>query len=131
MKRLNKWMDYVYKLYRRYKKLIKIIDSRVNTKTMIKSIVFSLLISLLILLIPVLIAVNMFIFSKLELILSIFLLMLLTSWGFLYFYFYYRLLNSYEPELENIELKLPMLFEGTLVSLALFVLGLTVILVIF
>lgn len=131
MKRLNKWMDYVYKLYHRYKKLIKIIDSRVNTKTMIKSIVFSLLISLLILLIPVLIAVNMFIFSKLELILSIFLLMLLTSWGFLYFYFYYRLLKSYEPELENIELKLPMLFEGTLVSLALFVLGLTVILVIF
>lgn len=131
MKRLHQWIDQVYKMYHRYRNIIKIIDRKVNTKTVIKSVLFALLISLLILLIPALILVNLFIFSKLEFLLSILLLMLLTSWGLLYFHIYYTLLKSYIPSLEDVNLKLPTLFEGSLVSFFLLVLGTIVISVIF
>lgn len=131
MKRLHQWIDQVYKMYHRYRNIIKIIDRKVNTKTVIKSVLFALLISLLILLIPTLILVNLFIFSKLEFLLSILLLMLLTSWGLLYFHIYYTLLKSYIPSLEDVNLKLPTLFEGSLVSFFLLVLGTIVISVIF
>ena len=131
MKKLQHWIDQVYRMYHRYRNVVKIIDSKVNTKTVLKSVGFALIISLLILLIPTLIAVNLFIFSKLDFILSIFLLILLSSWGFLYFHFYYTLLASYIPELEHVNTKLPKLFEGSLVSFFLCVLGIIVISAIF
>ena len=131
MKKLQQWIDKVDKMYHRYRNILKIIDTKVNTITVIKSVLFALLISLLIVLIPALVAINLFIYSKLSVILSIFLLILLTSWGFLYFHFYYNLLKSYIPDLENVNLKLPKLFEGSLVSFFLLVLGTIVISVIF
>lgn len=131
MKKLQQWIDKVDKMYHRYRNILKIIDTKVNTITVIKSVLFALLISLLIVLIPALVAINLFIYSKLSVILSIFLLILLTSWGFLYFHFYYSLLKSYIPDLENVNLKLPKLFEGSLVSFFLLVLGTIVISVIF
>lgn len=131
MKKLQQWIDKVDKMYHRYRNILKIIDTKVNTITVIKSVLFALLISLLIVLIPALVAINLFIYSKLSVILSIFLLILLTSWGFLYFHFYYSLLKTYIPDLENVNLKLPKLFEGFLVSFFLLVLGTIVISVIF
>ena len=131
MKKLQQWIDKVDKMYHRYRNILKIIDTKVNTITVIKSVLFALLISLLIVLIPALLAINLFIYSKLSVILSIFLLILLTSWGFLYFHFYYSLLKTYIPDLENVNLKLPKLFEGSLVSFFLLVLGTIVISVIF
>ncbi|MFA6377066.1 MAG: hypothetical protein WCW63_00420 [Acholeplasmataceae bacterium] len=131
MKKLQQWIDKVDKMYHRYRNILKIIDTKVNTTTVIKSVLFALLISLLIVLIPALVAINLFIYSKLSVILSIFLLILLTSWGFLYFHFYYSLLKTYIPDLENVNLKLPKLFEGSLVSFFLLVLGTIVISVIF
>lgn len=131
MKKLQQWIDKVDKMYHRYRNILKIIDTKVNTTTVIKSVLFALLISLLIVLIPALVAINLFIYSKLGVVLSIFLLILLTSWGFLYFHFYYSLLKSYIPDLENVNLKLPKLFEGSLVSFFLLVLGTIVISVIF
>ncbi len=131
MKKLQQWIDKVDKMYHRYRNILKIIDTKVNTITVIKSVLFALLISLLIVLIPALVAINLFIYSKLSVILSIFLLILLTSWGFLYFHFYYSLLKTYIPDLENVNLKLPKLFEGSLVSFFLLVLGTIVISVIF
>lgn len=131
MKKLQQWIDKVDKMYHRYRNILKIIDTKVNTTTVIKSVLFALLISLLIILIPALVVINLFIYSKLSVILSIFLLILLTSWGFLYFHFYYSLLKSYIPDLENVNLKLPKLFEGSLVSFFLLVLGTIVISVIF
>ena len=131
MKKLHNWIDQIYRMYHRYRNVIKIIDSKVNTKIVLKSVVFALLISLLILLIPALIAVNLFIFSKLDFILSIFLLILLSSWGFLYFHFYYTLLKAYVTDLEDVNLKLPKLFEGSIVSFFLCILGIIVISVIF
>ncbi|MFA6692503.1 MAG: hypothetical protein WCR73_01980 [Acholeplasmataceae bacterium] len=131
MKKLQQWIDKVDKMYHRYRNILKIIDTKVNTITVIKSVLFALLISLLIVLIPALVVINLFIYSKLSVILSIFLLILLTSWGFLYFHFYYSLLKSYIPDLENVNLKLPKLFEGSLVSFFLLVLGTIVISVIF
>jgi len=131
MKKLQQWIDKVDKMYHRYRNILKIIDTKVNTTTVIKSVLFALLISLLIVLIPALVVINLFIYSKLSVILSIFLLILLTSWGFLYFHFYYSLLKTYIPDLENVNLKLPKLFEGSLVSFFLLVLGTIVISVIF
>lgn len=131
MKKLQQWIDKVDKMYHRYRNILKIIDTKVNTITVIKSVLFALLISLLIVLIPALVAINLFIYSKLSVILSIFLLILLTSWGFLYFHFYYSLLKTYIPDLENVNLKLPKLFEGSLVSFFLLVLGTIVISIIF
>lgn len=131
MKRLNNWVDKIYKFYHRYRNIIKIIDSKVTTKTVIKSVLFALLISLLIVLIPVLLSINLFIFSKLEFLLSIVLLIILMSWGFLFFHFYYTLLRSYVPELEDVNIKLPQLAEGSLVSFFLAILGIIVISVIF
>ena len=131
MKKLQQWIEKVDKMYHRYRNILKIIDTKVNTTTVIKSVLFALLISLLIVLIPALVAINLFIYSKLSVILSIFLLILLTSWGFLYFHFYYSLLKTYIPDLENVNLKLPKLFEGSLVSFFLLVLGTIVISVIF
>jgi hypothetical protein len=131
MKKLQQWIDKVDKMYHRYRNILKIIDTKVNTITVIKSVLFALLISLLIVLIPALVVINLFIYSKLSVILSIFLLILLTSWGFLYFHFYYSLLKTYIPDLENVNLKLPKLFEGSLVSFFLLVLGTIVISVIF
>lgn len=131
MKKLQQWIDKVDKMYHRYRNILKIIDTKVNTTTVIKSVLFALLISLLIILIPALVVINLFIYSKLSVILSIFLLILLTSWGFLYFHFYYSLLKTYIPDLENVNLKLPKLFEGSLVSFFLLVLGTIVISVIF
>lgn len=131
MKKLQQWIDKVDKMYHRYRNILKIIDTKVNTITVIKSVLFALLISLLIVLIPALVAINLFIYSKHSVILSIFLLILLTSWGFLYFHFYYSLLKTYIPDLENVNLKLPKLFEGSLVSFFLLVLGTIVISVIF
>lgn len=131
MKKLQQWIDKVDKMYHRYRNILKIIDTKVNTITVIKSVLFALLISLLIVLIPALVAINLFIYSKLGVVLSIFLLILLTSWGFLYFHFYYSLLKTYIPDLENVNLKLPKLFEGSLVSFFLLVLGTIVISVIF
>lgn len=131
MKKLQQWIDKVDKMYHRYRNILKIIDTKVNTITVIKSVLFALLISLLIVLIPALVTINLFIYSKLSVILSIFLLILLTSWGFLYFHFYYSLLKTYIPDLENVNLKLPKLFEGSLVSFFLLVLGTIVISVIF
>ncbi|MBN2268078.1 MAG: hypothetical protein V3569_01180 [Acholeplasmataceae bacterium] len=131
MKTLSKWIDQVYRIYHRYRNILKIIDSKVSTKIVIKSVLFSLLISLLIVLIPVLVTVNLFIYNKLDLILSFVLLFILTSWGFLFFHFYYTLLKSYETELEHVNVKLPKLIEGTSVSFFLFVLGIIVVSVIF
>jgi hypothetical protein len=131
MKKLQQWIDKFDKMYHRYRNILKIIDTKVNTTTVIKSVLFALLISLLIVLIPALVVINLFIYSKLSVILSIFLLILLTSWGFLYFHFYYSLLKTYIPDLENVNLKLPKLFEGSLVSFFLLVLGTIVISVIF
>ena len=131
MKHLNKWIDQVYKFYHRYRNILKIIDSKVTTKIVLKSVLFALLISLLIVLIPVLISINLFIYNKLDMILSIILLIILTGWGLLFFKFYYTLLKSYEPSLEDVNVKLPMLVEGSLVSFFLCVLGIIVISVIF
>ncbi len=131
MKTLSKWIDQIYRIYHRYRNILKIIDSKVSTKIVIKSVLFSLLITLLIVLIPVLISINLFIYNKLELVLSFVLLFFLTSWGFMFFHFYYTLLKSYEPELEHVNVKLPKLIEGISVSFFLFILGIVIISVIF
>lgn len=131
MNGLSKLIDLIDKRYHRYRKVLKVIDSKTTTKQVIKSVLSALLISLLILLIPVLISVNLFIYSKLTLILSIVLLIFLTGWGLLYFYFYYRMLQAYVPELEAIDLRLPMIFEGGILSFVLLLTGIIVLVVIF
>ncbi len=127
----NKKIDSIDKAYHQYRKLLKVIDRYATTKSVIKSVLAALATSLLIVLIPILVIVNMFIFSKLTLILSILLLVILVSWGMLYFHLYYQMLVNYHPELEDVNTTLPARVEGSMISIALFMIGTIIIAIIF
>ncbi len=128
---MNTLIDRVFKFFRRFAKLIKLIDKKTSMKYVVKSVLGALLISLLILLIPILVIVNMFIYTKLTFILSILLIFVIMGWTFLYYYFYYRLLRLYCPSLEDVNTKIPQYTESTIVSLFFMILGIVVLTVIF
>jgi hypothetical protein len=112
--------------FRRFKKLVKLIDKETKMKYVVKSVLGALLISSLILLLPVLVIVNMFIYTKLTLFLAILLVIMVMAWGFLYYYFYYKLLKNYHPKLEEYNTLLPQLVESSLVSLFFMFLGIII-----
>lgn len=119
-------MDKVFKFFRRYKNLIKIIDKKTSMKYVVKSVLGSLIISLLIVLIPALLIINMFIYAKHVLLLSSLLVFLIMVMSFLYYYFYYKLLKNYIPELKEVNTRVPQLVESTFVAIFLMVLGIVV-----
>jgi hypothetical protein len=73
----------------------------------------------------------MFIYTKLTFILSVFLVIIVMGWSFLYYFFYYRLLKSYHEKINNINTLLPQLTESILVSIFFLVVGIVVLAVIF
>ncbi len=124
-------IDKVFKFFRRFKNLVKIIDKKTEMKLVVRSVLGALLISILIVLIPTLVLVNLFIYTKLTFFISIILVFMIMGWSFLYYYFYYRLLKNYHPSLEDVNTKLPQLMESTIVALFFMVLGIVVLSVVF
>jgi hypothetical protein len=124
-------IDKVFKFFRRFKNLVKIIDKKTEMKFVIRSVLGALLISILVVLVPTLVLVNMFIYTKLTFFISIILVFMIMGWSFLYYYFYYRLLKNYHPSLEDVNTKLPQLMESTIVALFFMVLGIVVLSVVF
>ncbi len=131
MKSLTKIIDFVFRFFRRFAKLVKIIDKKTAMKLVVKSVFGALLISVLIVLIPALVMINMFIYTKLKFFISMLLVLLIMGWSFLYYYFYYRLLKIYHPALEDINTKIPQLTESTIVALFFMILGIVVLSVVF
>jgi len=131
MKSITNVIDSVFRFFRRFGKLVKLIDKKTSVKLVVKSVLGALLISILILLIPVLVVINMFIYTKLTFLLSVLLVFLIIGWSYLYYFFYYRLLKNYHPALNEINTKLPQLVESTIVALFFMVLGIVVLSLIF
>ncbi len=115
----------------RYKKLQQIIDKETKVQGVTKSVLGGLLITVLILLIPVLVIVNMFIYTKLTFFLALLLSLIVISWPYLYYVFYFRLLKTYYPKLEDVNTKIPLLVEATIISLVLLIIVITVLSIIF
>ncbi|MBN2299919.1 MAG: hypothetical protein JXC31_01900 [Acholeplasmataceae bacterium] len=128
---MNSLIDKVFKFFHRFIKLVKMIDKKTSMKLVVKSVLSALLISLLIVLIPALVMINMFIYTKLKLLISIFLVILIMGWSFLYYYFYYRLLKIYHPSICDINTKIPQLTESVIVSLFFMILGIVVLSIVF
>ncbi len=128
---MNALIDKVFKFFHRFSKLVKLIDSKTTMKYVVRSVFGALLISLLIVLLPALVMINMFIYTKLTFLISIFLVMLIMGWSFLYYYFYYKLLKNYHPAIREINTKIPQLTESVFVAIFFLVLGIVVLSVVF
>jgi len=128
---MNALIDKVFVFFRRFKKLIKMIDKKTSVKSVIKSVAGALLLSILIIAIPVLVIINMFIYAKHTFLLSVFLVIIVMGWSFLYYFFYYKLLKNYHEELSEINTKIPQLVESTIVATFFFFIGIIVLATIF
>ncbi|MDY0074518.1 MAG: hypothetical protein WC992_01540 [Acholeplasmataceae bacterium] len=115
----------------RYKKLVKMIDSKAQVKNVVKSVFGALGISFIILLLPALVIINMFIIAKLTLFLAILLVLLVVAWPFLYYAFYYILLKNYHEPIRDMNTRIPLLVEATIISLVLLTIGIIVLSIIF
>lgn len=131
MKSLTKMIDSIFRFFRRFSKLVKMIDKKTSMKLVVKSVFGALLISILIVLLPALVMINMFIYTKLTFLISVLIVLLIMGWSFLYYYFYYRLLKNYHPSLEDINTKMPQLVESTIVATFFMVLGIVVLSIVF
>lgn len=128
---MNTMINRIFSFFRRYKKLLRLIDRETTMKSVLKSVAGALVLSLFSIAIPVLVVVNMFIYTKLTFILSIFLVIIIMGWSFLYYFFYYRLLKSYHDKIKNINTLLPQLTESTMVATFFLVVGIVVLSIIF
>jgi small-conductance mechanosensitive channel len=124
-------IDRVFKFFHRYRKLVKMIDSKTKTKNVIKAVLSSMLISVLILLPVVLLVVNMFIYTKLTIFLAVFLVFLALIWCLLYYAFYYKILTYYHPEIESINRKIPQYVESSFLMFFMLIFGIIVLSIIF
>jgi c-di-AMP phosphodiesterase-like protein len=106
--------------------LVRLIDKKVSTKSVVKSVVGGAFIALMIIAPVVLITINMFIYTKLMAFLSIFLFTLTLVWSLLYYGFYYKLLKNYHPEIKDINTKIPQYVETSFMMLFFSVLGIII-----
>lgn len=128
MKRLNNQID---QFFYRYKKLTRMIDHEVTIKNTLKSVLGALIFSLVILALPVLVLINLFIISKLTLLLSILIAICVIAWPYLYYTFYYKLIKIYHPKVNDINTKIPYWTESTIISVVLCIVGIIVLTIIF
>lgn len=119
-------IDRVFKFFRRYRKLVRLIDAKVTTKSVVKSVFSAGLIALIMIAPLVLLAINLFIYSKLIVFLSIFLVSLTLLWSFLYYALYYKLLKNYHPNINDMNTKIPQMVETAFMMLFFIVLGIVV-----
>ena len=128
---MKSWINRIDQWFYRYRKLNRLIDERTNIKTVSKSVLGALILSLLIIALPTLVIINMFIFTKLTVFLAILLVMMITMWPFLYFWFYYQLLKNYHESLDNVNTRIPYVVESSIMSFILLTIGVIVLSIIF
>lgn len=124
-------IDRIDRFIYRVKKLNKLIDSKTTIQGVIRSVLGALLLSVLVLLPIVLIIINMFIYTKLTFLLSVLLVFVVMGWSFLYYFFYYRLLKNYFPQIEDVDTKTPQLFESSLLAFVFAIIGFVVLTTVF
>ncbi|NCU33332.1 MAG: hypothetical protein EOM23_10495, partial [Candidatus Moranbacteria bacterium] len=120
MKRI---VDRVFKFFHRYRKLVKLIDRKITFKETIKSVVSASSIALILVLPFVGIAINMFIYAKHTVMISIFLVLILMVWSVLYYFFYYRFLQNYQPKIKEINTTIPQWTETAIAATTFMVIG--------
>lgn len=102
--------------YKRYTTLSRRLDRMVTTKSVIKATLFSIVISAFVVLIPTLIIINLFIYSKLMIFLSICLGLIAIMFIVCYYYVYYTLLANYHDQIKQLNITLMKWTETALVS---------------
>lgn len=128
MKRI---MDRVYKFYHKYRNLVKLIDRQTTMNTTVKSVLGALLISFLLVLIPIILTINLFIFTKLTIFLSILLIIIMITWVYLYYHYYYVLIQNYHEKIKEINTTIPKYVEFAFVGFVILTLGFVVLMVVF
>jgi len=124
-------IDRIDRFIYRVKKLNRLIDSKTSIQGVVKSVMGALLLSVLLLAPIVLVIINMFIYTKLTFLLSLFLVVIVMGWSFLYYFFYYRLLRNYFPVIEDIDTKTPQLFESSILAFIFLIIGFVVLTTVF
>jgi Kef-type K+ transport system membrane component KefB len=124
-------IDRIDRFIYRVKKLNRLIDSKTSIQGVVKSVMGALLLSVLVLAPVVLVIINMFIYTKLTFLLSIFLVVIVMGWSFLYYFFYYRLLRNYFPVIEDIDTMTPQLFESSILAFVFLIIGFVVLTTVF
>jgi len=124
-------IDRIDRFIYRVKKLNRLIDSKTSIQGVVKSVLGALLLSVLVLAPVVLVIINMFIYTKLTFLLSLFLVVVVMGWSFLYYFFYYRLLRNYFPAIEDIDTKTPQLFESSILAFLFLIIGFVVLTTVF
>jgi Kef-type K+ transport system membrane component KefB len=124
-------IDRIDRFIYRVKKLNRLIDSKTSIQGVVKSVLGALVLSVLVLAPVVLVIINMFIYTKLTFLLSLFLVVVVMGWSFLYYFFYYRLLRNYFPAIEDIDTKTPQLFESSILAFLFLIIGFVVLTTVF
>jgi Kef-type K+ transport system membrane component KefB len=124
-------IDRIDRFIYRVKKLNRLIDSKTSIQGVVKSVMGALLLSVLVLAPVVLVIINMFIYTKLTFLLSVFLVVIVMGWSFLYYFFYYRLLRNYFPVIEDIDTMTPQLFESSILAFVFLIIGFVVLTTVF
>lgn len=128
---MKTWIEQIDRFIHRVKKLNRLIESKTSVKGVVKSVFGSLFLSILALAPLFLIVISMFIYTKLTILLSIFLVVLVMGWAFLYYFFYFRLLGNYYPAVKDINTKIPQLVESSIVAFVFLIVGIVVLISVF
>lgn len=135
LRRLNCFMKRHILTIKQFLKRYRVLSFRLNHildfKTMILYLLQSILLAALIYLLPVLLLINLFIYTKLHLFLSILLLLLTISWPFVLNFFYYRLLSLKITAVRNLNTRVLYLVESSFISLIITIFGIILLTVIF
>ncbi|MFU8792806.1 MAG: hypothetical protein ACNA7K_02170 [Acholeplasmataceae bacterium] len=102
--------------YKRYRTLSRRLDRMVSMKSVLKSTLFSILISSLLMLVPTLVIINLFIYSKLMIFLSILLGVIAVGFIMSYYHFYYVLIQTYHDKVKQLNIRLLKWTETSIVS---------------
>lgn len=116
MNYINALGKHISSHYKRYRTLSRRLDRMVSMKSVIKSTFFSMVISTLIVLIPTLIIINLFIYSKLMIFLSILLGFIAVGFIISYYHFYYILIGTYHERVNQLNIHILKWTETALVS---------------
>ncbi len=127
MKRI---VDRAFKFFYRYRKLVKLIDRNVSFKEALKAVVASIGVALVLVLPLVGMAINMFIYAKHTLFISIFLVLIMMAWCVLYYFFYYRFLKIYQPKIKEINTTIPQWTETAIAATTFMMIGIILIMII-
>ncbi len=113
----------LFTLFRRYKTTLHRLHEMTTTFSAFKSTIFGMLIALLLLTLPLAIIINMFIFTKLSVFLSILIVLIINAWVLLYYKFYFILLGYYHPKVKDLNTKYIYWIETSMINLIILLLG--------